>query len=152
MKDGAMSEIVQWLNEIKDLKQQLQEARQAEEAAHASADNWRKRYEIEAQQRRTEAELMQQTIGELRSQLAIVQNLPQPSADAPIAQAEIEQTVEHLDSVADLKAKLLEIWAERDRLAHDLKVEQTEHAQTRKNLTTALGDAVDMLKTLRPND
>lgn len=149
-----MSEqVVQWLNEIKELKQELQEAQEAQRAANASADNWRKRYEIEAQQRRTEALLMRQTIDQLKAEISQLKNLPQPSVNSPVPQSNIEQAIasqfpdtsDTSQVVADLKLKLLQVWTERDRLAQDLKTEQANHIQTRKNLTTALGDTVDML-------
>ncbi|NJR48239.1 MAG: hypothetical protein HC780_00505 [Leptolyngbyaceae cyanobacterium CSU_1_3] len=138
-------QVVQWLNEIKDLKQQLQTAQAAQNAADASADNWRKRYETEAQQRRTEVMLTRQTIDTLKLEISQLKNQPQPSADVPILQSGIERAIETLETVADLKLKLLEVWTERDRLAQELKIEQANHVQTRKNLTTALGDTIDML-------
>ncbi|MCY7321188.1 MAG: hypothetical protein LH660_05145 [Phormidesmis sp. CAN_BIN36] len=140
-------QVVQWLNEIKDLKQELQAAQAAQEVANASADNWRKLYETEAQQRRTEAMLTRQTIDNLKSEIAQLQALPQSSPSTTIPQ--LERSIETLNTVDELKARLLELWAEHDRLAQDLKAEQADHAQTRKNLTTALGDTVDLLTKVR---
>ncbi len=137
-------QVVQWLNEIQDLKQKLQAAQTAQDAANASADSWRKLYETEAQQRRTEALLTRQTIEALKSEIAQLQTLPQSSARVA-SQPVLERSIDSLTTVEQLKAKLLELWAEHDRLAQDLKAEQAEHTQTRKNLTTALGDTVDML-------
>ncbi len=136
-------EVVGWLNEVKDLQQQVKAARAAEQSAHTSIDNWRKRYEIEAEQRRTETQAMQRTIAELRAELDRLKN--QQIASDPEIQTEIAQ----LETVAELQAKLIEVWSDRDRLAQDLKAEQLSHAQTRKNLTTALGDTVDMLSKLK---
>jgi len=48
-------------------------------------------------------------------------------------------------SPTELKERLVAVLAERDRLAQALEAEQANHAQTRKSLTTALGDAIDML-------
>ncbi len=141
--------VVQWLNEIKDLKQKLQAAQEAQEAANASADNWRKLYETEAQQRRTEAVLTRQTIDDLKSEIAQLQSLPKASSDLLTTQSTIERSIENLTTVDELKARLLELWTEHDRLAQDLKAEQADHAQTRKNLTTALGDTVDLLTKVR---
>lgn len=138
-------EVVGWLNEVKDLQQQVKAARAAEQSAHASSDNWRKRYEIEAEQRRTETQTMQTTIAELRAELDRLKN--QQIASEPEIQAEIAQ----LETVAELQAKLIEVWSDRDQFAQDLKAEQLSHAQTRKNLTTALGDTVDMLSKLKQN-
>ena len=61
-------DVSQWLAEIKTLKQQLAEATQEREQAHASAANWRQLYETEAQQRRSEFNLAQQTIEQLKQQ------------------------------------------------------------------------------------
>ena len=69
-------EVVGWLNEVKDLQQQVKAARAAEQSAHASIDNWRKRYEIEAEQRRTETLAMQNTIALLRAELDRLNNQP----------------------------------------------------------------------------
>lgn len=142
-------EVVRWLNEVKDLKQQLQQAREAEAAAHASADNWRKLYETEAQQRQTEAKLMQQTIDQLRAEIDELKSLPHGAATTPVSQVAIDQAVYQLQTPDELRTKLIEVWADRDRLAQDLKIEQANHAQTRKNLTMALGDTVDMLTKLK---
>ena len=137
-------QVVQWLNEIQDLKQKLQAAQTAQDAANASADNWRKLYETEAQQRRTEALLTRQTIDVLKAEIAHLQTLPH-SSERVDSQPVLERSIDSLTTVDQLKAKLLELWAEHDRLAQDLKAEQIEHIQTRNNLTTALGDTVDLL-------
>lgn len=142
-------EVVTWLHEVKDLQQKVQQARQAEEAAHASADNWRSLYEKEARQRQTEAKLMQQTIEQLQAEIELLRNLPQGSAKAAISQVAIDQAAYQLQTPEELRTKLIEVWADRDRLAQDLKTEKAEHAQTRKNLTMALGDTVDMLTKLK---
>lgn len=136
-------EVVGWLKEIKDLQQQVQAARASEQSAHASADNWRKRYEIEAEQRRTEVEALQQTIAQLQAELDHVKNPPQASA------TEVETAIATIQAVPELQAKLIEIWNERNQLAQELKAEQLSHSETRKSLTTALGDAVEMLSSLR---
>ncbi len=141
-------QVVQWLNEIKDLKQKLQAAQEAQEAANASTDNWRKLYETEAQQRRTEAMLTRQTIDALKTEIAQLQSLPTSSDRLDIPPI-IERSIADLTTVDQLKARLLDLWAEHDRLAQDLKAEQADHAQTRKNLTTALGDTVDLLTKVR---
>lgn len=134
-------EVVGWLNEVKDLQQQVKAAKAAEQSAHNSADNWRKRYEIEAEQRRTETLALQETIAQLRMEIDHLKNPPQIS--------EIPDEIDQFQTVAELQVKLAEIWRDRDQLAQDLKAEQLSHAQTRKNLTTALGDTVDMLSKLK---
>ncbi len=141
-----MSQVVGWLNEVKDLQQQLKAARLAEQSAHASTDNWRKRYEIEAEQRRIETQAMQQTIAQLRAELDRLKDQPQAS------ETEIQSEIFQLETVPQLQAKLIEVWSDRNQLAQDLKAEQLSHTQTRNNLTTALGDTVDMLSKLKSSE
>jgi hypothetical protein len=50
-----------------------------------------------------------------------------------------------LESVEELQLHLSEILEERDRLFSSLKLEQENHAQTRKSLTAVIGDTVDQL-------
>ncbi|MBW4441362.1 MAG: hypothetical protein KME10_09035 [Plectolyngbya sp. WJT66-NPBG17] len=138
-----MSQVVGWLNEVKDLQQQVKAAQAAEQSAHASADNWRKRYEIEAEQRRAETQAMQNTIAEFRAELDRLKNQPQAS------ETEIQTEIDQLQTVSKLQAKLIEVWSDRNQLAQDLHTEKISHTQTRNNLTTALGDTVDMLSKLK---
>ena len=97
-------EVVGWLNEVKDLQQQVKAARAAEQSAHTSIDNWRKRYEIEAEQRRTETLAMQNTIALLHAELDRLKN-PQIASEP-----EIQTEIAHLQSAAELQAKLIEVW------------------------------------------
>lgn len=138
-------DVAQWLAEIKSLRQQLAEAQREREQAYASAANWQRLYETEAQQRRTETILARQTIEEL--QTAVQQLRGRLSSEVPEAQtlAAIEQEVAHLQTAEELKAYLVTVMADRDRLVRALDAEQSSHAQTRKSLTTALGDAIDLL-------
>jgi hypothetical protein len=142
-------EVVQWLREIQDLKQQLAAVQQALATADASADSWRRLYETEAQQRRSEANSARQTIAALQAELATLKDLPLPTTAAPIAPAAIAQAIAQLTTPDQLQAKLREIWLERDQLAQTLKVEQANHIQTRQNLTLALGDTMEILQAHR---
>jgi adenosine deaminase len=139
------NDVTQWLAEIKALKQKLVEAEQACEQAYASAANWQRLYETEAQQRRTETQLSRQTIADLKR---VVQQLQErsllvgnPAAELTAIRAEVEQ----LQTVPELRERLIAALAERDRLLQALQTEQENHAQTRRSLTTALGDAIDLL-------
>lgn len=134
-------EVVGWLKEVKDLQQQVKTLKAAEQAAHASTDNWRKRYETEAEQRRDETQAMQKTIAELRTELDRLKNQSYTS--------DIDPEIAQLQTVAELQTRLTEVWRDRNQLAQALQAEQLSHAQTRKNLTTALGDTVDMLSKLK---
>lgn len=136
-------EVVGWLREVKDLQQQVKAAKASEQSAHASADNWRKRYEIEAEQRRTEVLKLQQTIAQLQTELDRLKNPPLAS------ETEVISAIAEMQTVPELQAKLLEVVCDRNQLAQDFKAEQLSHSETRKSLTNALGDAVEMLSNLK---
>lgn len=139
-------DVRQWLAEIKTLQQKLAEARQERDEAYASAANWRTLYETEAKQRRIEANLAQQTIDALKTELDQLQH---PSvAVGEQNSTTLQQTVEQL-AAGELRSRLLQVMMECDRLSQALKVEQINHAKTRQGLTTALGDTMDMLNRER---
>lgn len=143
-------DVTQWLTEIKALQQQLAETQRDRDAAYQSAHNWQKLYETEAQQRRAEVVFMQQEIEALK---AGEQPFAAPTANVTAtAQPETLQAVERLQISEPLKQKLIEVITQYSRLESEveqlqqaLKTEQENHAQTRKSLTTALGDTVDLL-------
>jgi hypothetical protein len=110
-------EVVQWLNQIKALQQTAADLQQALDESKASGDQWRQRYEMEAQQRRQEAAAQQAKVAELS---ASIDALNKPVATSDLA-------------------------TERDRLAAELATEKASHEQTRKDLTTALSDAMELL-------
>lgn len=143
-------DVRQWLEEIRRLQQQLAEALRDRDAAVDSGAQWRQLYNTEAQQRRTETKLHQQTIAALESQIQQLQSFPSSIPDE--TEKARQQEVEQLATVEELKTKLAEALRDRDRarelihqLTQALKDEQAHHAETRKSLTTALGDAVDLL-------
>lgn len=146
------NELTQWLAEIKSLRQQLADSFSDRDAAHESADKWRQLYNNEAQQRRTEARLVQQQLETLKSQLQQLQGeVLTPKSNASQAESAIEEELAQLQTVEDLKAKLKEIMLERDRLSDALKTEQASHAQTRKSLTAVIGDTMEQLNKERAN-
>jgi predicted nucleic acid-binding Zn-ribbon protein len=138
--------VVQWLNEIKLLKQQISDLQQVLETANISVDRWRRLYETEAQQRRQEAQSAQQAIDGLQAQL---QSCQAPAAvPTDPADPELESQLTNL-SAEGIKAQLLAMWAERNRLVQALQQEQVAHERTRKELTTALADAMELLSKSR---
>jgi chromosome segregation ATPase len=146
------NDVTQWLAQIKALKQQLADSVSDRDAAYESAANWRQLYTNEAQQRRTEARLAQEQIETLKAQIQQLQgDSSRLKADDPEAASAIEQEVAQLQTLEELKAKLKEVLAERDRLMDALKIEQTNHAQTRKSLTAVIGDTIDQLTKERGN-
>lgn len=138
-------DVSQWLAEIKALRQQLADAQQEREQAYTTAANWQRLYETEAQQRRTEANLSRQAIADLKQEIQQLKGMATIEGSATTEPAMIRAEVDKLQTVAELQAKLVEALTDRDRLIQALKIEQSNHAQTRKGLTTALGDAIDML-------
>jgi chromosome segregation ATPase len=146
------NDVTQWLAQIKALKQQLADSVSDRDAAYESAANWRQLYTNEAQQRRTEARLAQEQIESLKAQIQQLQgDSSRLKADDPEAASAIEQEVAQLQTLEELKAKLKEVLAERDRLMDALKIEQANHAQTRKSLTAVIGDTIDQLTKERGN-
>jgi chromosome segregation ATPase len=145
-------DIKQWINEIKALKQQLADVISDREAAYESADNWRQLYAKEAQQRRMEMRIAQQQIETLKAEIQQIRGeSPLLKADNPEADSELEQELAQLQTVEDLKAKLKEVMVEHDRLVEALKTEQANHDQTRKSLTSVIGDTINQLTKERGN-
>ncbi|MGJ3253041.1 MAG: hypothetical protein ACFE0J_18200 [Elainellaceae cyanobacterium] len=138
-------DVRQWLTEIKTLQQKLSEVQKERDEAFASAAKWRSLYETEARQRRADAHQAQQMIQHLKTEFQSSQ-LPPVNAptDPALTDSSIHQQVKTLQA-DELEAKLIEALVERDRLSHDLQSERDAHERTRKNLTSALGDTVDLL-------
>jgi chromosome segregation ATPase len=134
----------QWLTEIQTLKQQMVELQHDRDAAWESAQKWRQLYNTEAEQRRTDAQLSQQAIASLKADLHKLQGIETGTLPATPVTA-IQEEIAQLQSVEELQTQLMAAIKERDRLLQALKTEQENHAQTRKSLTTALGDAIDSL-------
>lgn len=129
-----------------DSQQPLHVAQQERDQAQASAKRWRRLYETEAQQRQQEAQIAEQTIQSLRTE---VQHLCQFSSSgthgSPLTSAGPVSAVLS-NSVPYLHSQLADLVAERDRLLQALEQEQNNHAKTRENLISALGDALDAQK------
>jgi hypothetical protein len=135
----------QWLSEIQALKQQVAEAIAQRHEAWESAEKWRKLYNTESEQRRSDSQLLQQEIAIVKAELQKIKGIDEtllPDADTNTA---IQIEIAQIESQQELRAKLITITKERDRLLLALKTEQENHSQTRKSLTTALGDAIDSL-------
>ncbi|VXD12984.1 conserved hypothetical protein [Planktothrix serta PCC 8927] len=144
-------DVRQWLDEIKRLKQQLAQTQRDLNAAIESSDQWRQRYNTEAQQRRQEAQRYLEQMGELRGELERWQRLS-PLANELQVRVAVRQEIDQLKTLDDIKTKLIEVMLERDRgreqihqLVEALEAEKAAHLDTRNSLTTALGDTVDLL-------
>jgi hypothetical protein len=136
-------EVVQWLNEVKLLQQQIKDLNAELITAAQNADAWRSRYETEGQQRRSESASAQATIEKLTTQ--IEQLLAQPKLSTELGDNAIALQIKGLNNMNDLQSKLFEVWTDRDKVIAALKLEQIAHEKTRKDLTMALADAMDVL-------
>lgn len=145
--------IQQWLAEIRALQHQVAELRQERDEAYGSAANWRRLYETEARQRRTDVAELKETIAELQRRQAPT---PQPSPlsvelSLESGNGELETLIEHLQAhLAPLppdqrNTLLLKTLTECHQLRQELDKERSAHAQTRQSLMNALGDTVDLL-------
>lgn len=145
-------DITPWLNEIKALQQKLSELQTELDAAQDSASQWRQLYNTEAQQRRNETQRAQETIVALKAQIQKLQGFSSFEGDEDETTITVQQQIEQLHTLDEFKAKIIEVSQSRDRaleqvqkLTEALKQEQTNHTETRKSLTNALADAVDLL-------
>lgn len=139
-------DVRQWLAEIKGLQQKLAEVQQERDQAYISATNWRNLYETEAKQRRAAAEVAQETVAALKAELLTYQR---PNPDASNHSVILRQQVERWQSPEELRLQLMQALLERDQLMQALDAEQQAHSQTRADLTTALGDTMDLLAKAR---
>jgi hypothetical protein len=135
----------QWLTEIQALKEKIAEQQRDRDTAWESAQKWRKLYNTEAEQRRTDANLTQQAIASLKTEIQQLKGLESGTLVDGKATTAAQQEIQQIQSVEELQGRLIAMIKERDRLLQALKTEQENHAQTRKSLTTALGDAIDSL-------
>ena len=133
-------EITRWLTEIRTLQQQLESVRQERDQAYQSAANWRQLYDAEAKQRREEVELLKETEATLRTELSALRS---HHTDAVAAELETHLDSSNLDSVEGLRAELIKALQTCEQLQKALNAEKHEHAETRKTLTSALGEAID---------
>jgi uncharacterized coiled-coil DUF342 family protein len=137
-------EITRWLAEVKTLQQQLAAIRQERDQAYSSAANWRQRYDEEARQRREEAVMLQATIATLRTELSTLRSGQQ---DAVVAAIESRLDEADLQTVEGLRTELIKALQAGDRLQKALEAERLAHAETRKTLTTTLGEAIDAMSS-----
>ncbi|MDM9385334.1 hypothetical protein QUB80_32280 [Chlorogloeopsis sp. ULAP01] len=142
----------QWLTEIQTLQQQVAQLQQERHVGWESAQKWRKLYNTEAEQRRTDAEFSKQTIASLKTEIERLRGIEEERFNEVTAKTAIQQEIAQIKSLEELKAKVISVIKERDRLQQALKTERENHAQTRKNLTTALGDAIDSLTRERATE
>lgn len=141
--NSSSPSVVQWLNEIKALQQQVADLNAELIAATENAASWRSRYELEGQQRRSEVSNAQKRITQL--ELEVAQLRAKPELDPNLGDSTIALQIEGILNMNEVKAKLYEVWLDRDRALEAIKSEQLAHEQTRRDLTMALADAIAVL-------
>lgn len=142
-------EVVQWLAEIRVLKQELAQCRSELDVAYQSSARWRDLYSTEAKQRRIEASLARETANQLKAEIRALKDkgslAPQdPSETAGAVEREIAQL-----SIAQCRQQLQAAMEERDRAIAALQAEQEQHQRTRASLTAVIGDTVEQLTRVR---
>ncbi len=136
-----------WLTEIQSLTQQMKQFQHERDEAWESSQKWRQLYNTEAEQRRADAKMHQEAILAVKAEFQKFSGInSEADADNTIA---IQQQIAQFSSIEELQNQLLQVIQERDCLLQALKLEQENHARTRKSLTTALGDAIDSLARLK---
>lgn len=142
-----MTDVRQWLGEIKNLQQKLEQARKERDEAFASASNWRSLYEAEAQQRRTEANLHRQALESMNSDGFRGSDFPaeRDAPENPARQSTLQDWAARFQTVDELRNEVMRLLVACDRLEQQLRAEREHHTRTRQELTTALGDAMDLL-------
>lgn len=136
-----------WLTEIQSLTQQMKQFQLERDEAWESSQKWRQLYNTEAEQRRADAKMHQEAILVVKAEFQKFSGInSEADADNTIA---IWQQIAQFSSIEELQNQLLQVIQERDCLLQALKLEQENHARTRKSLTTALGDAIDSLARLK---
>lgn len=141
-------EVMQWLAEIRTLKQDLAQAESDRNAAMESAAHWRKLYNIEARQRREEAKVAREESQQLQARLAEFDEETR-SVSAEDINASMRAEIAALATPEALRDKLIAVIQERDRALEALKSEQENHVETRRSLTAVIGDTIDQLTRMR---
>jgi chromosome segregation ATPase len=116
---------------------QLNRLRMERDHALEDAAKWRRRYDVEAQQRRAEAEVADKTIRELRAEISQLCQI------GPVVRPKTSLRENGVDGEAGrLKIALAELQQEHNQLANALAQEQQQHNKTRESLITALGEVM----------
>jgi predicted RNase H-like nuclease (RuvC/YqgF family) len=143
-------EVMQWLNEVKSLQQQVRDLTIELATAQQNADSWRSRYETEGQQRRSDVTTRQDQINKLQAEIAQLRT--QPEFSTTLSDDAIVLQINGITSMSALQGKLFEVWTDRDNVLAALKKEQLAHEKTKKDLTMALADAMDVLTPKNKNN
>ena len=147
-------QVTQWIGEIQTLKQQVTDLKRDRDAAYQAADAWQARYTTEAQQRRADREQFQQQQTRLQGEVDRLRGNPDAVLDGwePLGEAASVGAALPASTPATLAEAQIECRQLREQLAQlvrQLQAEREAHDRTRRDLTTALGDAIDALERER---
>ncbi len=112
-------------------------------SAAPDPDRWRRLYETEAQQRRSEVQALQAQVAQLKAELSLRQTLSEPD---PNRLGRLQQHVSRIQDPAKLQRLLLEAGTECERLRLALAQERDAHRHTRDRLTATLVDTLAQLR------
>lgn len=141
-----MSEdVINWLNEIRQLKQQISDLQKERDELNSSANKWRDLYSQEAKQRRSETRIAQEEQAHLKKEIDQLQRRLTPSLQGADSIVFLQEELSGLTTPEALRHKLIEVIAQRNQALEALKQEQINHDQTRKSLTAVISDTVDQL-------
>lgn len=140
-------EITRWLAEIRTLQQQLVTTRQERDQAYQSAANWRQRFDTEAKQRREETTALQADISTLRTELATRDSYQEHQEGIAIDTRKVRSAISDTQTPEGLRTELIQALQMCDRLQKALEAEKAAHAETRKTLTSALGETIDAMNS-----
>jgi chromosome segregation ATPase len=152
------AQVTQWIGQIQTLQQQVADLKRDRDAAYAAADSWQARYTTEAQQRRADREQFQQQLDRLRAEIDRLRGNPDSLLDelsdgsdrsAEPAASEASLPAANPATLAEAQIECRQLRAQMAQLVRALQVERSAHEQTRHDLTTALGDAIDALDRRR---
>jgi chromosome segregation ATPase len=126
----------------------IEKLRQERDSALEDAAKWRRRYETEAQQRQAEAEAADRTIRNLRAEISQLCQLgPSVRAATPVPKPLLPAQDGQINTLERLTFELAQLTQARDELSAALTQEQRQHAKTRENLISALGEALQRPKS-----
>lgn len=133
----------QWIQEIQALKQQVADLKRDRDSAYKASDKWQRHYTQETQQHRKNVEALQQTIAQLKQQVATVTTVDLGDG-AEVAIAPAQQDGQPA-TLPEALAQCQQLRSQLNQAITALEKERQDHEATRLNLTTALGDAIEVL-------
>ncbi|WP_071515120.1 hypothetical protein [Geitlerinema sp. PCC 9228] len=141
------AEIRTWLAEIENLQQQVAKLQQERDEALQSAHRWCQLYNKEAQRYRAQVQHSQNPPSQADGTDGTATSSSSDEVEATPIYGDIDAlpASEAKHRLHQAYQQIQRLQSENRQLQQSLETEKQNHAQTRKNLTTALGDAVERL-------